>query len=118
MAAPEHIKALLDFAAVRVSEMRDGNFFIEDSRLGPVNLSTSPHIQLTKTGGTTGHREQGGNYISYTLQIPSVKINYSIYVTRSSGDPAVNQRAVVRAIRWFIANYNGGSVFTRDEAAT
>ena len=81
------------------------------------DLSASPLIRVRKTGGTTGHREEGKNYISYELLIPSQDIRYSIYITPSADDPAVNQKALARAIRWFICHFNGGSTFTRDEPA-
>ncbi|KAI1783321.1 hypothetical protein LXA43DRAFT_1102685 [Ganoderma leucocontextum] len=118
MAAPEHVEKSLDLAAARVLEMRDKTFFIEDTATETIHLSTTPDIQLKKTGGTTGHREQGDNYISYLLRIPELGIRYSIYILPSTDDPAINQKALARAIRWFISHYGGGAVVIRDEPAT
>ncbi len=119
MDAPPPVKELLEYAASQVLRVTNQNLFVEDAPMGPVDLSIDPIIRLTKTGGTTGHQQQGGNYISYTLEIPSLRrAGYSIYVTRAAKDPAINQQALARAILWFISHYFNGSMYTRDEPAT
>ena len=117
MAAPDHIKRVLEFSSARVFDIRDANFFTGDAPMDEVTLSASPLIKLRKTGGTTGHREQGRRYIHYQLQIPAMDILYSIYILPSADNAGTNQAALARAIRWFIAHYEGGSTYSRDEPA-
>ena len=112
-------KRLLEFAASQVLRLTDANLFIKDEAMDPVVFSADPVVRIKKTGGTTKHRQQGGNYISYALEIPSVnRRGYSMYVTRASTNPAVNQQALARAIRWFITHYHNATTFTRDETVT
>ena len=116
MVAPDNIKALLEFAASRVLQLTDPRFFSNDQPLGPLDVSTAPVISIQKTGGTTEHQQQGGNYLHYYFVVPSLEIKYSIYVIRASPDPVVNRAALARAIMWFIPHY--GQTFSRDEPAT
>ncbi|KAM5540088.1 hypothetical protein V8D89_006228 [Ganoderma adspersum] len=115
---PAHIKSWLELAAEQVLQLRDEGVFIGDKPMSDITLSASPDILLTKTGGTTGHREQGGNYLSYRLQIPDADIRYSIYVKDATTNVATNRNALARAIVWFIPNYGDGTVISRDERAS
>ncbi|PIL34809.1 hypothetical protein GSI_02596 [Ganoderma sinense ZZ0214-1] len=116
--APPNVKAALELAASLVMQQRDANLFINDNQLPSVQISANPVIRLQKTGGTTSHREQGRNYLHYNLSIPSVEVEYSIYVARASTRAEVNRETLARAIAYFIYNYDNGSTFTHEEAAT
>ncbi|PIL34807.1 hypothetical protein GSI_02594 [Ganoderma sinense ZZ0214-1] len=112
-------RRLLELAVRGVLRQTDPNLFIQDNPMDAVDLSDDPVIKLKKTGGTTRHRRQANNYISYTLNIPSLTDRgYSIYVTRVSTNPAVNREALARAIQWFVVNYYNATTYMHDEPAT
>ncbi|KAM5536279.1 hypothetical protein V8D89_010056 [Ganoderma adspersum] len=117
--APPAIANLLEFAARQALAVTDTAYFIGDERMDPLELSASPGpvILLTKTGGTTRHRQQGINYIHYNLEIPSIALEFSFYIKPASLDPARNRSAVGRAIRYLIVNYNKGTIFIHEEPA-
>ncbi|PIL34800.1 hypothetical protein GSI_02587 [Ganoderma sinense ZZ0214-1] len=117
--APEGARALLELAARQVLQQRDPDLFMKGGAMDPVELSADPLVVLKKTGGTTGHQQEGEDYIHYTLEIPALTARtFSLYVTRVSVDPVANRAALSRAIVWFIYNYYQASTFTRDEPAT
>ena len=113
------IANILEYAARQALAVQDITYFIGDKPMDSNELSPSPQLsmRLKKTGGTTGHQQQGINYLHYTLRIPTIRLDYSFYVRPAAADPVKNRNAVAANIRYLINNYYEGSIMSHEEPA-